>query len=499
MKTESIQLTRRRGSLVTRHSSLVTSKWVEEAQHYLVGGVNSPVRSFRQIGAEPLMLVRAQGAEAHDAAGGTWLDFIMGWGSLILGHRHPAVTRALRQALPSGTLMGLTHPAEVELARLITEAVPSVEQLRFTVSGTEACMIAVRLARAQTGRTTILTVDGCYHGHSDSLIARKSPGIPEALVRDTLTVPWSDLEAVEAVMQRAGETLACVIIEPVAANIGVVTPAPGFLARLRELTRRHGVLLIFDEVVTGFRLGLGGAQGRYGVTPDLTIFGKIIGGGLPSGAVGGPRRLMQRLAPEGEVFHGGTFAGHPLSMIAGISTLKELSAHPPYERLERMTERLVGGLSDAASRVGVNIQINWAGSMLTVFFAETPVRNFAEVQASHRQRFAQWAQALRQRGILIPPSPFEALFLSSAHTPAHVDRFIRAAREAFQSMVPPPVAKASLGPPGRAPGGGMPSPAFGPQGRQTRSDHARSPAALRLVALAQGRGERSRTTARAGR
>ncbi len=407
---------------------------LEETQRFLVGGVNSPVRAFRQVDGDPLRLVRARGAEVRDPQGRAYLDFIMGWGALLLGHNHPAVVQALTQAVQRGILMGLTHPAEVELARLIVEAIPSIEQVRFTVSGTEACMTAVRLARAHTGRPKLLVLSGCYHGHADSLLVGKTAGIPALSAGDTLSVPFNDLSAFETSLQRYGSEIACVIMEPVAANMGVVTPEPGYLARIRELTSRHGILLIFDEVVTGFRVAYGGAQGYFGVKPDLTTFGKILGGGLPIGALGGPTQLMQRLAPEGDVYHGGTFAGHPLSMAAGIATLRELKARPPYERLEQLSGRLVEGLVKSATRSEVPVQINRLGSMLTIFFSETPVRHFEQAKVSRRDQFARWAQVLRRQGILVPPSPFEALFLSTAHTDGHVDRVVQASRAAFRAL-----------------------------------------------------------------
>lgn len=381
---------------------------IEEARRYLVGGVNSPVRAFRHLGIDPLMVVRASGAEMEDVQGRRFLDFIAGWGTLLLGHNSPVVVDALRRGLEAGVLFGLTHPAEVELARLIAEAVPSVEQVRFTVSGTEACLTAVRLALAVTGRKSVLAFDGCYHGHA-------------ALAPDVVRVPYNDLAAVESAMARHGPELACAIVEPAAANMGVVPPAPGFLAGLREAATRHGVLLVFDEVVTGFRLGPGGAQAAFGVTPDLTVLGKIIGGGLPIGALGGPRRLLQRLAPEGDVYHAGTFAGHPLSMAAGVAVLRELAAHPPYERLERLSARLADGLLREARAHGVPLQVDRAGSMLTARF--TP-----------RDRFAHWARHLLKEGVLVPPSPLEALFLSTAHTDEHIEYIVRASGAAFQAM-----------------------------------------------------------------
>jgi glutamate-1-semialdehyde 2,1-aminomutase len=391
---------------------------IEEARRYLVGGVNSPVRAFRHVGGEPVMLARGRGAEVTDTRGRTYLDFICGWGAHILGHTPPAVTRAIRQGLARGTMLGLTHPAEASLARLIADAVPSVELVRFTASGTEACMTAVKLARAVTGRPKILMFEGGYHGHADSLLAGKTAGVPEAVAKDTIRVPYDDPAAVDDALSRDGQEIACVIVEPVAANMGVVSPEPDFLGQLREQASRRGILLIFDEVVTGFRLGLGGAQECFGVRPDLTTFGKIIGGGLPVGALGGCARLMRRLAPEGDVYHGGTFAGHPLSMLAGTAVLTELHRRPPYDRLERLAGMLADGLQEQARAGGVSVRINRAASMLTVFF-------------DRKERFARWAVSLRQQGILIPPSPHEALFLSTAHTEAHIRRVVRASRAAF--------------------------------------------------------------------
>jgi glutamate-1-semialdehyde 2,1-aminomutase len=388
---------------------------------YLVGGVNSPVRAFRQVGAEPLTLVAGQGAEVVDAAGRRYVDFIGGWGALILGHRHPAVERALTRALKSDWLLGLTHPGEGELARRIAQTVPSCERVRFTVSGTEACMTAVKLARAVTGRSKLLLFEGCYHGHGDSLMESKS----------AVRVPYNDIDATGAAFARHGRELACAIVEPVAANMGVVPPREGFLECLRALTAQHRSLLIFDEVVTGFRLAFGGAQEHVGIQADLTTFGKIIGGGLPIGAVAGPERLMRWLSPEGDVYHGGTFAGHPLSMAAGIAALDTLSARPPYERLERLARGTADGLEDAARVSRVSVQVNRSGSMFTLFFADGPVRNQAEAKASHTDRFARWANALRERGVLVPPSPFEALFLSTAHTERHIERLVAASRAAF--------------------------------------------------------------------
>lgn len=397
---------------------------LEQARRYLVGGVNSPVRAFRAVGQEPLILERGRGAVVVDADGTRFLDLIMGWGALILGHAHPAVVRAVRKRIADGAHLGLTHHGEVELARAITEAIPSVEQVRFAASGTEACMTAVRLARAHTARAKVLTFEGCYHGHSDGLLVTRSAGVPQTLAQDTLVVPYQDLDAVEAAFTQFGDQIAGVILEPVAANMGVIVPDRRFLKRLRALTAQHGALLMFDEVVTGFRVAYGGAQALVGVTPDLTVLGKIIGGGFPVGALGGRRDIMQRLAPEGGVYHAGTFAGHPAAMAAGLATLKELQRANPYERLEALTSRLAEGLRQAAARAGLPAQVNQAGSMLTVFFSGRPVTDCSSANAGQPAQFAAWANRLRQHGVLVPPSQFEAMFLSTAHTQDMVDRIV---------------------------------------------------------------------------
>lgn len=400
-------------------------------QSFLVGGVNSPVRAFRHVGGNPLLLTGSSKAFVSDGKR-RYLDFIMGWGALILGHTPPAVVAALRQQLSEAILLGLTHEAEEKLAGLIVESVPSVEQVRFTVSGTEACMTAIKLARACTGRPKIAMFEGCYHGHSDSPMAGHSAGIPSGVSQETVSIPFNDVAALEAAIHRWGRELACVIVEPVPANMGVVPPEAGFLSALRTLTSQHGILLVFDEVVTGFRVALGGAQQLYNLKADLTVFGKIIGGGLPIGALGGPASLMQRLAPVGDVYHGGTFAGHPLAMAAGIATLQEIKRRLPYQALERISRLLAEGLWTAATEAGVPVQINRAGSMLTLFFSESPVTRFAQAQAVNRNRFAQWAVGLRKAGILVPPSPFEALFVSTAHTAGHIASFVKASKQVMQ-------------------------------------------------------------------
>ena len=402
-----------------------------KAEEVLVGGVNSPVRTFHQTGGEPLILKSSKGASVTGVDGKSYVDFIMGWGAVILGHNPPGVVQAIRRGLGSGVLMGLTHPSEIELAGLVAETVPSVEQVRFTVSGTEACLTAVRLARGITRRSKILSFDGGYHGHGESVIAHKSAGGTAAIDGQVLRAPYNDAEAVARLLRQYGGETACVIVEPVAANMGVVPPGPSFLSQLRDITRSQGILLIFDEVVTGFRLAVGGAQERFGVKPDLSTFGKIIGGGLPVGAVGGPRELMRYLTPEGPVFHGGTFSGHPLAMAAGVAAIRELRSRRPYARLERSGAQLEAGLREAAEDAGVPVWINRVGSMLTVFFSDRPIRNQAQAKVSRLSAFGVWAESLRAQGILIPPSPFEAIFLSTAHSQAQLSRFVRAARIAF--------------------------------------------------------------------
>jgi glutamate-1-semialdehyde 2,1-aminomutase len=389
-----------------------------------------------------MLAARGRGPWLTDLHGQRAVDFIMGWGALILGHRHPRVSQALRAQLSAGIHFGLTHEAEIELARLISEALPSIEQVRFTPSGTEACMTAIRLARAHTGRSKILSFEGCYHGHSDGVLVKrgsglatlglaKSAGVPESIAAETVVVPFNDGAALEEAMARFGAQLACAIVEPMPANMGVMIPDLEWLRRLRALTTQHGAVLIFDEVVTGFRVAYGGAQTVCRIAPDLTVLGKIIGGGAPIGAVGGPRRLMQRLAPEGDVYHAGTFAGHPLAMAAGVATLRELARTPVYERLEARGARLAEGLREAAARAGVAVQVNRIGSMLTPFFRDGPVRNFDDARQTDVKQFAAFANRLRDRGVLIPPSPFEAWFVSVTHTQPLIQQVVAHAAEAL--------------------------------------------------------------------
>ncbi len=409
------------------------------------GGVSSPARSFRAVGLQPLIVERGRGARIWDADGREFIDYLMAFGPLILGHAHPAIVEALREASAQGTAFGATTALEVELARLISEALPSVEMVRFVNSGTEATMSAVRLARAYTGRTKVVKFEGCYHGHADGLLARAgsglatlalpdSPGVPPSYAQETLVLPYNDLGAVERAFEVHGEAIAAIIVEPVAANMGVVPPEPGFLEGLRRLTRAYGSLLIFDEVVTGFRLCYGGAQTIYGVEPDITCLGKVIGGGLPVGAYGGRREVMSLVAPEGPVYQAGTLAGNPLAMAAGIATLRLLQQGDPYHHLEALSSRLEEGLKGVIAEAEVPAHVQRVGSMLTVFFTPGPVRDYASARSCDTRRFALFFAHMLEQGFLIPPSQFEAWFLSLAHTQEDVAATIEAARLALKGI-----------------------------------------------------------------
>jgi glutamate-1-semialdehyde 2,1-aminomutase len=406
------------------------------------GGVNSPVRAFRSVGREPLVLAGGDGATVTDADGRTYLDLIGGWGPAILGHRHPAVVEAVQRAAGDGFALGATGPLEIELGERIRERMPSIERLRFTSSGTEAVMSAVRLARAATGRDLVVKFAGGYHGHSDGLLVDAgsgvatlaipgSAGVTSAAAGGTVVLPFNDRSAVATAFARHAGRIAAVVVEPVAANVGVIPPEPGFLEDLRARTRSDGALLIFDEVITGFRVGPGGAQARYGVRPDLTTLGKIIGGGMPIGAYGGRADLMGHVAPEGPVYQAGTLSGHPLSMAAGIATLDHLD-EAAYLRLEAAGERLETGLREAAARVARRpVAIARVGSLLTLFFLEHPPIDAADALAGDRDAYARLFGAMLDDGILLPPSPFEAWFLSLAHDDAVIDRVVVSAGRAL--------------------------------------------------------------------
>jgi glutamate-1-semialdehyde 2,1-aminomutase len=409
------------------------------------GGVNSPVRACRAVGADPLFIRRAEGAVVADADGNRYIDYIGSWGPMILGHRHPAVVAAIRQAIDRGTSFGAPTELEITLAEMVIAAVPSVEMVRMVNSGTEAAMSAIRLARGYTGRDVVIKFDGCYHGHADTLLVAAgsgvatlgipgSPGVPQSTARHTLSLPYNDSECFQRVMARQGDRVACVIVEPVAGNMGLVAPAQGFLQTLRRLTAQHGALLIFDEVMTGFRVAYGGAQRRYRIRPDLSCFGKIIGGGLPVGAYGGRRKIMSRIAPQGPIYQAGTLSGNPLAMAAGIATLKQLQKKGFYETLEAKSARFCDGLAAAAARAGVAVQVDHVGSMLGLFFCADPVRSFADAKKCDLERFAKFYQGMRQAGVYIAPSQFEALFLSSAHTVEQIDATVRAAEKVLRRL-----------------------------------------------------------------
>jgi glutamate-1-semialdehyde 2,1-aminomutase len=429
------------GLTVAPGTSVGQAELVRRALDLFPGGVNSPVRAFRSVGRAPLVLRRGQGARVEDADGRWYVDYIGAWGPAILGHAHPAVVEAVREAALSGFALGATSPLEVELGDAIRTAIPSMERMRFTSSGTEAAMSALRLARGATGRDLVLKFAGGYHGHSDGLLVEAgsglatlampgSAGVPEPVARETIVVPINDLTAVRAAFDAYPDAIAAVIVEPVAANVGVIAPAAGFLEGLREVTTAHGALLVFDEVITGFRVAHGGAQARYGVRPDLTVLGKIVGGGMPVGAYGGRRDLMALIAPEGPVYQAGTLSGHPLTMAAGAATLARLDASA-YERLEATGAALEGGLRDAASAAGRTVAISRVGSLLTVFFRAGVPTTTDEAMASDRDAYARFFGAMLDEGVLLPPSQFEAWFISLAHDATTVGATIDAARKAF--------------------------------------------------------------------
>jgi len=416
-----------------------------DAQQLMPGGVNSPVRAFRSVGGQPLVITRAKGARLYDVDGNSFIDYVLSWGPMILGHAPAPVIRAIRQAAGRGTSYGAPTEQEVILARMVTEAVPSMQQVRLVSSGTEAVMSAVRVARAFTKRDAILKFEGCYHGHADYLLAKAgsgvatlglpdSPGVPADFVKHTLTAPYNDIATVRRLIETHARDLACVIVEPVAGNMGVVPPAPDFLPTLRDLTRMHDILLIFDEVITGFRVHYGGAQALYGVTPDLTCLGKIIGGGLPVGAYGGRREIMQLIAPAGPVYQAGTLSGNPLAVTAGIETLKQLKKPGVYRKLEERAAALAAGIGEAARKAGVPLTQTRVGSMLCAFLTKGPVVDYASAKQSDTQAYARWFRRMLEEGIYLAPSQFEAAFLSTAHTTQDIARTVAAARTAMKSL-----------------------------------------------------------------
>lgn len=416
-----------------------------EAQCYLPGGVDSPVRAFKAVGGTPPFMVRGDGSKIYDADGNEFIDYVGSWGPLILGHSHPRVVEALKKAVEHGTSFGASTELEIVLAKMVSAAMPSIDMVRFVNSGTEATMSALRLARAFTARDKIIKFAGGYHGHSDGLLAKggsglatlgipDSPGVPLGYAQNTLVAPYNDVEAVGQLFQRYPGEIAAVIVEPVAANMGLVTPQPGFLAGLCQLTRQSGALLIFDEVITGFRVAYGGAQSLYGITPDLTCLGKIIGGGLPVGAYGGRREIMEMMAPVGPVYQAGTLSGNPLVMTAGIETIRVLGQPGVYQQLENKSSRLADGITKAASEAGIRLYLAHIASLLTVFFTGAEVVDYDSAKRSDTELFGRFFRKLLAAGIYWPPSQFEAAFISLAHSDDDIEITIKRIGDALISL-----------------------------------------------------------------
>ncbi|MFE4714506.1 glutamate-1-semialdehyde 2,1-aminomutase [Paenibacillus sp. NPDC056722] len=419
-------------------------KAFDEAKQYIPGGVNSPVRAFKSVGLTPVYVDRAAGSRIYDIDGNTFIDYVCSWGPLIMGHAHPEVVQALQETAAKGTSFGAPTLLETEMAKTVVERVPSVDIVRMVNSGTEATMSAIRLARGYTGRSKILKFEGSYHGHADSLLIKAgsgvatlglpdSPGVPEGVAANTITVPYNDLESVRVAFERFGEEIAAIIVEPIAGNMGVVLPQPGFLEGLREVTTNYGALLIFDEVMTGFRVNRSCAQGLFGITPDLTCFGKVIGGGLPVGAYGGKREIMEQMAPSGPIYQAGTLSGNPLAMAAGFTTLKLLTPEV-YDHLEKMGARLEAGMKRNAQEAGIPLTINRVGSMVCPFFTEGPVVNYDTAKASSLDTFRRYFGEMLTRGINVAPSQFEGMFVSAAHSEQDIDDTIECHYNALKAL-----------------------------------------------------------------
>ncbi len=417
-------------------------KLFKKALGLIPGGVNSPVRAFRAVGGNPVFIERAKGSRLYDVDGNVYIDYVLSWGPLILGHAHPEVVNALKKAVEKGTSYGAPTPLEVELADLVLKAYPSMDKVRMVNSGTEAAMSAIRVARGFTGRDKIIKFEGCYHGHADGLLVKAgsgattfgvpdSPGVPKSYARNTITVPFNDIRALRTVIEQEWKSIACVITEPVVGNIGCVLPQPGFLEKLRKLTKDHGIVLIFDEVMTGFRVSYGGAQEYYGIKPDMTCLGKVIGGGLPVGAYGGKKEIMSMVSPEGPVYQAGTLSGNPLAMTAGIETLRILSKKGVYDKLEKHAAMLEKGLIDAAKTAGVKTRFYRAGTMFCSYFTGTHVVDYTTAKTADTSKFSKFFSSMLDRGVYIAPSQFEAGFISLAHTAKDIEKTVRAAYESF--------------------------------------------------------------------
>jgi len=420
-------------------------KMFEQAKEVIPGGVNSPVRACKSVGCDPLFISKASGSSIFDVDGNEYIDFVSSWGPMIMGHAHPEILDAVQQAAVNGTSFGAPTPAEIELASLVVDSVPSIEKVRFVSSGTEATMSAVRLARGYTGRKKVVKFDGCYHGHSDSFLVKAgsgvitlgipgSPGVPDDIVKNTISIPYNDVDTLTKTLTEQGDDIACIIVEPVGGNMGCVPPADGFLQALRDLTAEHGVVLIFDEVITGFRLAYGGAQEYYNVTPDLTCLGKIIGGGLPVGAYGGKREIMDHIAPDGPVYQAGTLSGNPLAMAAGIATLKLLGRDGFYDELNAKAADFAAMLERAAVSAGIDVTLNRVGSLMTGFFTTEPVTDFDSAMKSDTDKYGTHYRQMLSQGIYLAPSQFEAAFVSAAHTREQLEKAAEMTEWSFKKL-----------------------------------------------------------------
>ena len=419
-----------------------SNRLYKRACELIPGGVNSPVRAFRAVGGNPIFIDRGKGSKIYDVDGNAYIDYVLSWGPLILGHSHPKVVNAIKKAAEKGTSYGAPTPLEIELAEAVLKVYPSMDKVRMVNSGTEATMSAIRVARGFTGRDKIIKFEGCYHGHADGLLVKAgsgattfgvpdSPGVPKSYAKNTITLPFNDMAALQSIIKKEWKSVACVIIEPVVGNIGCVLPKPGFLESLRKLTKKFGIILIFDEVMTGFRVAFGGAQAYYGITPDMTCLGKVIGGGLPVGAYGGKKEIMAMVSPEGPVYQAGTLSGNPLAMTAGIETLRILSKENTYNKLESTGALLEEGLADAARKAGVNTRFYRAGTMFCTYFTNTDVIDYKTAKTSDTARFSRFFSAIIKKGVYIAPSQLEAGFISLAHTEKDIEKTVKAAYESL--------------------------------------------------------------------